>query len=103
MDLVNGQGLEIKDFEQWNGFDLIFDFYRLNSADRLAIKDIGEQRIKQYELIFNEFIKNKNETSETNNRLLTQIKEFAACFQLLLNGAPADTFVVDLKNGGIVN
>ncbi|HBL75292.1 MAG: hypothetical protein A2W90_22370 [Bacteroidetes bacterium GWF2_42_66] len=99
--LVQKEGLELNEFEQWNGFDLIFDFYRLNSADRLSIQDIGERRIKQYELIFSEIIKKKNEDS--NDRLYTQIRAFAESFRLLLNGAPSGNFVVDLRNGGIVN
>jgi 3',5'-cyclic AMP phosphodiesterase CpdA len=101
--LVQQKGLEIQDFGKWNGFDLIVDFYRLNSADRLAIEDIGEHRIQQYNLIFSIINGQKNKKPVTVNSLDAQMQAFAKSFQLLLNGAPSANFMVDMKNGGIVN
>ena len=38
----------------WTGMDLIYDFYRLRSADKLAIPDIGKERLAAYEDFFQE-------------------------------------------------
>jgi DNA-binding transcriptional MerR regulator len=44
-------GLSLDSFSTWTGTDLSVDFYRLWSADQLALKDIDPQRFKHYELL----------------------------------------------------
>lgn len=36
----------------WNGFDMLFDFYKLRMAGALALSDIPPSRLKQYEMLF---------------------------------------------------
>ncbi|WP_421918746.1 metallophosphoesterase [Marinifilum sp.] len=104
-ELSEFSGLEIKDTEQselesWTGLDMIFDFYRLRSADKLAIKDIGIERVEMYQKII-EKILNRSFQSEQNNSLKDDLKEFAYIFNHFLNGDPANHFVIDLKQGTI--
>ena len=88
------------EFENWTGFDLIFDLYRLRSADKLAITDIGAKRLEQYQLLVNHIIKTSKK-SEKNEKLVTDLKEFAHIFSHFLNGVPADHFVIELGSGAI--
>ena len=97
--LARDRGIDLSEFENWNGLDLIVDFYRISLADRLATGDIGDRRIGQYELIIEQF----RRQNDDGDPLYRQIKAFAESFQLLLNGDPAGSFTVDIKNGGIVN
>ncbi len=88
---------------QWTGFDMLFDLYRLRSADKLALKDIGMTRIKQYELIIASLINADRVQSLNNGTLYTDFREFANILHKFMNGAPADHFTVDLSNGEITN
>lgn len=90
-------GLQFEEFGDWNGFNLIFDFYRLRNADQLALKDIGTQRADQYRLIIASFPQNQK------NQSIGDLKELFNIFQKFLNGAPADHFQVNLKTGKIEN
>lgn len=92
--------LEIKDFEQWKGLDFITDFYRIRSADRLAIIDIGKERIKQYQLLSKCFFENHG-TINSPDSLEKSMGLFLTIFGKFLNGAPADHFSVDLKTGEV--
>lgn len=88
----------------WSGLELITDFYRVRSADELAIADIGKERIKQYQFIISSYLihqkgrKLNPETQTARNTilLLTILNKF-------LNGAPADHFFIDLKSGTFKN
>ncbi|WP_232226317.1 hypothetical protein [Flavobacterium sp. ACAM 123] len=60
---LKNYNLHLTDFRQWNGFDLIVDFYRIRSADQLAIRDIGMDRIKQYTMISELFSAKKERRS----------------------------------------
>jgi len=93
--------LELKDF-QWSGLELITDFYRIRSADDLAIAAIGKDRIKQYQFMIHayldhqKYLKGKaiNPTEKNTILLLSILNKF-------LNGAPADHFYYNLKSGTI--
>lgn len=98
-ELARQKGIDLNGFESWNGLDLIVDFYRISLADRLAVEDIGDRRLGQYELIFEQFARRK----DNGDPICKQVKAFAESFRLLLNGDPAGSFTVDIKNGGIVN
>ncbi len=85
--------LTISDFESWTGFDMIFDFYRLKSADELAFSEIGKQRLKQYELICKQLKKSND----------PKLILWAEIFWKTMNGEPSDHFKIDLKNNKIDN
>jgi 3',5'-cyclic AMP phosphodiesterase CpdA len=90
-------------FESWTGFDMIFDFYRLRSADKLAIQDIGMDRIQQYQLIVKSFLGSGKTEAFKNEKLRNDFSEFATLFHHFMNGAPADHFQVDLNRGEIID
>ncbi|MDX2430893.1 MAG: hypothetical protein QNK35_08170, partial [Bacteroides sp.] len=92
-------GLNMEQFSDWTGFDLVFDFYRLRNADRLAINDIGQERLKQYQLIFDALLPDAGSKVVEHQSILTGMQEFAEIFCMFLNGAPADHFQVDLNSG----
>ncbi|WP_245600470.1 metallophosphoesterase family protein [Flavobacterium daejeonense] len=88
--------------ENWSGFDMIFDFYRLHSADELALKDIGKERIHQYEILIDSCLahyKSGLHASETE----TSFYEFCSIFKSYLNGAPSDNFIINLRRNTIRN
>ncbi|MCP2027448.1 3',5'-cyclic AMP phosphodiesterase CpdA [Flavobacterium sp. HSC-32F16] len=85
--------LALSDFETWTGFDMIFDFFRLKSADELAFSEIGNKRLKQYELICRQLKKSND----------PKLILWAAIFWKTMNGDPSDHFNIDLKNNRIHN
>ncbi|MEL1239806.1 metallophosphoesterase [Flavobacterium flavipallidum] len=88
--------------EHWTGFDMIFDFYRLYSADELALKDIGKNRIHQYKNIIDSCIAHyKQNIKPTVNE--TSFYEFCSIFKSFLNGAPSDNFILNLRKNSISN
>ncbi|MGQ1947743.1 metallophosphoesterase [Geofilum sp. OHC36d9] len=87
------------EYDGWTGFDMIYDFYRLRSADKLAINDIGWDRIKQYQLINSAILNHLNE----DDPMFSEFKNFAIILHHFLNGAPADHFQVNLVEGVITN
>ncbi|MBO0590197.1 metallophosphoesterase [Cellulophaga sp. E16_2] len=83
--------LVLEDFETWTGFDMIYDFYRLRSADELALSDIGANRLKQYEFVCQQFKKSENKTYQL----------WAQIFEKTRKGQPANHFKIDLKSDKI--
>ena len=78
-------------FEQWTGFDMIFDFYRLRSADELAIPDIGLERLEQYKVVCERLKESKNK----------QFALWAEMFSKAANGQPSNHFKINLKSNSI--
>jgi 3',5'-cyclic AMP phosphodiesterase CpdA len=85
--------LTLSDFESWIGFDMIFDFYRLKSADELAIPEIGSKRLKQYDLICRQLKKSND----------SKLVLWATIFLKTMNGEPSDHFKINLKKNKIDN
>jgi len=79
----------------WTGMDLIYDFYRLRSADKLAIPDIGKERLAAYEDFFQE-VKYAIPENGAEKRIV-QLQDLAGIFEHLMNGAPADHFTINLS------
>ncbi|GAA3638195.1 metallophosphoesterase family protein [Flavivirga jejuensis] len=81
----------LNDFESWTGFDMIFDFYRLRSADELALADIGLKRLEHYQFVCDQLSKSGN-------------KAFALWQSILkktANGYPSNHFKINLKTSTI--
>lgn len=91
--LLKSNSFAISDFESWTGFDMIFDFYRLKSADELAFSKNGKKRLKQYELICSQLKKSND----------PKLVLWAVIFLKNMNGEPSDHFKIDLKNNKIDN
>ena len=89
--ILKSANLSTNEFKTWTGFDMIYDFYRLRSADELAFTDIGEARLKQYEIV----CKQLKESENSAYRLWANI------FEKSINGKPSDHFKIDLKQGTI--
>ncbi|NJX14377.1 metallophosphoesterase [Tamlana crocina] len=99
-EFVSIEETALKDFDDWTGFDMLFDLYRLRSADALAFDDIGEKNIENYRSIMNSYLihfKEVNEPSEIENDFL----QFCIIFKRFLNGAPSTNFSVDFSNSKI--
>ncbi|MCH6256761.1 metallophosphoesterase [Puniceicoccaceae bacterium K14] len=86
----------------WTGFDMIFDFYRLRSADKLAFSDITAKRIQEYEIVINDLLSVREGGQDEIQLLKKDLVEFAHIFQCFLNGAPADNFSIDVPRGLIL-
>ena len=85
-------------FESWTGFDLIYDFYRLRSADRLALRDIGMDRIEQYQFLFDAW-----QIAPADGSLNRQLRALAEIFNHFLTGMPANHFSVNLDENSITD
>ncbi|MDO5970738.1 metallophosphoesterase [Flavivirga aquimarina] len=81
----------LNDFENWTGFDMVFDFYRLRSADELAIADIGLKRLEQYQFVCDQLAKSGDETFALWQSILMKT----------VNGYPSNHFKINLKTGSI--
>ena len=90
---LKSNSLTISDFESWTGFDMIFDFYRLKCADELAFPEIGNKRLKQYELVCKQLKKSND----------PKLILWAEIVVKTMNGDPSDHFKIDLKNNKIDN
>jgi len=97
---IEHQNLSLSNYKNWSGFDIILDFYRIRSADEVAIPDIGKERIQHYQQLYQSFTKN-NGTTDDQNRV--HLGLFLTILNKFLNGAPADHFSIDLKTGAIEN
>lgn len=61
---------------QWTGLDLLTDFYRLHYSGPLALSLIPQQRLKDYERLFNAIGKNCEQSE-----FMQQMKDFAEAFR----------------------
>lgn len=101
-------GLTLDSFAAWTGEDLSVDFYRLWSADQLALQDIDPQRFAHYELLAQQFLlstSNQPAAKKTDaaprhfyqervGKLLKVLVQFSG-------DAPSDHFMLDLNSGKI--
>ena len=55
--LASRAELNFDEFSAFTGVDLVVDFYRLRNAKQLALADISDVRLAQYDLLANEFSK----------------------------------------------
>ncbi|NLP59108.1 metallophosphoesterase [Lutibacter sp. B1] len=92
-------GFTLQDFKHWNGFDIIFDFYRVRNADVLAINDIGKKQIAMYQWLFKNY-KTKIFQKNTNSNK-QKLLEFYSIFSQFLNGAPSNNFIIDYNTGSL--
>lgn len=103
LNYTNSTAADSSPIDNWTGFDMIFDFYRLRSADKLAIKDIGLDRIKQYQIIIESLLRRHKDSNSLTDEVQNDFYEFAEIFNHFLTGAPTDHFQVNLENTEIVD
>ena len=95
-------GLNIKNFEKWNGFDLAVDFYRFMNADELSLKKVSRERIKEYSLIYHN-LNEKNSTDVTNDTFNYYFSRLFRTMYNFTNDTPSDKFVVDFNKKEITD
>ncbi|WP_281226651.1 metallophosphoesterase family protein [Flavobacterium aquiphilum] len=83
--------LTLNDFESWTGSDMIFDFYRLKNADELAIPEIGNNRLKQYQLVCEQLAKSSDEKMVLWSKIVSKT----------MNGNPSNHFKINLNTNKI--
>ena len=89
---LEGEEYALKDFSLWHAEQMIIDFYRLRSADELALRDIPDERIEQYQKLIESLLKNESP-------LLKELQLFGSIFEKQLQGEPANNFSIDLIKG----
>ena len=82
---------KIEDFNEWTGFEMIYDFYRLRGADELAIPVIGLKRLQQYAFVCEQL-------KQTGN---ASFQLWAKIFEKASKGQPANHFRIDLNTNSI--
>ncbi len=92
--------LTLDHFGDWSGGDLVFDLYRLRSADELAFKDIGTERLNQYRLIMESFLEQRHSV-EDKDLTKTNMLVLMELFRKFMNGEPSDHFRMDLNSGKV--
>ena len=95
-------GLNIKNFEKWKGFDLAVDFYRFMNADELALKKVSRERVKEYSLIYHNF-KGKNSTDVSNDTYNYYFSRLFRTMYNFTNDTPSDKFIVDFNKKEITD
>ncbi|MDO3694605.1 metallophosphoesterase [Wenyingzhuangia sp. chi5] len=90
---LKDQNISIEVFKDWTGLDMIHDFYKFKSADKLAITDVGQVRLKQYTLICDLF-KSSNHAN---------LKLWGSIFVKFCNGQPANHFEIDTQSSTITS
>lgn len=104
--IAHDKGFTLANFAGWSGQDLSMDFYRLWSADQLALRDIDPERMRQYELLAQHFPDNsaghgQEATNEPRNVYQRQLGQLLAILLQFSRGAPSDHFRLNLEEGTI--
>ncbi len=90
----------LKRLEDWSGADLLFDLYRLRSADQLAQTDIGQKRLSEYQLIASSFL-NKDMVAGKDS-ITRNMLELMSILDKFMNGAPSNHFQIYMNSGVVM-
>jgi hypothetical protein len=85
----------------WTGEDLIFDLYRLRSADELAFADIGTDRLQEYKWLIASFLTNHPKQGQTTDPMRDGLVQLMVILEKFMTGAPSDHFELDLDKGSV--
>lgn len=106
--IARRNGLRLNDFAAWSGEDMSVDFYRLWSADQLALRDINSQRMVHYALLAQQFLlatqASAAEGSPVDPHRNQYQQQFAQLLHILVQfsgDAPSDHFLLELDTGRI--
>ncbi|GGF67918.1 metallophosphoesterase [Wenyingzhuangia marina] len=88
---LKDQKISMEVFKEWTGLDMIHDFYKFKSADKLAVMDVGQAKLNQYILIC-ELLKSSNHRN---------LKLWGNIFLKFCNGQPANHFKIDIQSSTI--
>lgn len=96
METAQRHNISFSNLSQWNGSDLVYDLYRLRSADRLAIADITQPRLEEYTVVLEAIA----QSQARSGQVMTQnMAELQTIFSRFLHGAPAGHFILNRANG----
>ncbi|GAA4964107.1 metallophosphoesterase [Algibacter aquimarinus] len=101
LKFASGDTKNNTEFKTWAGFDMLFDLYRLRSADALAFSDIGEKRLDNYKQII-ELFQDKFQHLKTPSNRQKDFNQFCFIFKKFLNGEPSQNFVINLEEHKII-
>lgn len=87
-------------FKTWTGLDMIYDFYRLRNADKLALPDIGDDRMSQYKMIIDSALSSASKDDILGISRANFIS-FSESFKHFLVGAPANHFIVNVSTAEV--
>lgn len=93
--------LSIQGFDDWCGADLLFDLYRLRSADELAHADIGAERLRQYHFLATSFLEGSRVSGQ--GTIKRDMLDLMTILDKFMNGAPSDHFQINMKTGRVVS
>lgn len=106
--IAKQHGLSLDSFAVWTGADLSVDFYRLWSADQLALRDIDPQRFAHYELLAQQFLlsasdqpNTKKQTDKPRNIYQERLGKLLNILVQFSGDAPSDHFLLELNTGKI--
>lgn len=91
--------LNLNQFKNFNGMDLICDFYRIRGGDQLAFKEIGRKRLQAYSYLTDTFL--LKQLNVPASKLEMQLSLFFKILKKFRNGEPSDHFLIDLKSGSV--
>lgn len=81
-----------KSMKKWSGFDMILDLYRLRYAGELSRRFITDERLKQYDILFN-----AAESSTKNSEFITHMRALGDMFHCFENEEPSVNFNIEIK------
>lgn len=106
--IARRNGLSLKDFAAWSGEDMSVDFYRLWSADQLALRDINSQRMVHYTLLAQQFLLATQASAAEGspvdphrNQYQQQLAQLLHILVQFSGDAPSDHFLLELDTGRI--
>lgn len=111
--LASDAGLDFDAMAKVTAYDFYGDFHRTVYAGELALRDMGETRVKQYKLLMSAFpatpaaiVRIGDKPSDQNPvhvPFQNQFRQVFAIFKGLGSGKPSDRFMVDLKAKTLTN
>ena len=111
--LATAAGLDFDALAKVTPYEFYGDFHRTVYAGELALRDMGELRVRQYKLLMSAFpaapaaiVKVADKPSDQNAVQVlfqNQFKQVFAIFKGLGSGKPSGHFTIDFKNRKLVN
>ncbi|MES2742252.1 MAG: metallophosphoesterase [Pseudomonadota bacterium] len=111
--LAGAAGLKLDDFADISAYTFYGDFHRTVYAGELALRDMGEQRVRQYKLLMAAFPAEPAALVQLGEQLSDQnpvsapfqwrFKQVFAVFKALGSAKPSDRFTIDFKEKKLIN
>ncbi|WP_432205329.1 metallophosphoesterase (plasmid) [Cetobacterium somerae] len=93
--LLENKKVRLENLEKWNGTDLATDLYRFRNSGNLALRDISQERIKEYEMLYELSLYSK----ESPNPNKEKLKLIFSILNKFVNDHPDTNFTINLETG----